>query len=113
MKRNTPLKRGKPLARSRIQKKARPNGFPERTRLAVRRRSGGRCEAGSKHCSGPAAHLHHRKLRRHKDHSVVNALHVCRACHEHIHANPGVAYLMGWLVHEWADPAQVPAKRGG
>lgn len=80
--------------------------------MAVRRRSGGHCEAQSKHCTGEAAHFHHRKLRRHKDQSVVNCLHVCSACHRHIHDDTGKAYLMGWLVRSFDDPAAVPIKRG-
>lgn len=119
LKRKTPLKPGKPKP-GRVTKpgpsgsgrRTADPGFPEPVRLAVRRRSGGRCEVQSRVCTGKAVHLHHRKLRRHKDHSEANALHACRACHDHIHANPSKAYLMGWLVHEWLDPADVPVKRG-
>jgi 5-methylcytosine-specific restriction endonuclease McrA len=117
LKRKTPLKPGRPKpSRVKAPKLVRhhggPGGFPEPVRLAVRLRSGGKCEVKSRVCTGDAAHFHHRKLRRHKDHSAVNCLHACRACHDHIHANPSKAYLMGWLVHEWLDPAEVMVKRG-
>lgn len=110
----TPLKRGKPLKRSRMKKKPPPQGFPQDVRLAVRRRSKERCETESVVCTGAAEHFHHRKLRRHKDHSAINCLHVCRACHFYIHDQMGnAAYLMGWLVHSWDDPASIPARKGG
>lgn len=80
--------------------------------MEVRRRSGGACEVGSVACTGRAAHFHHRQLRRHGNQGPDNCLHVCAACHDHIHGQPGKAYLMGWLVHEWADPSMVPLRRG-
>lgn len=108
----TPMKRGKPMARRRMDRKPPPQGFPEEVRLSVRRRSGGRCEVGSSVCTKEAAHFHHRKLRSHKDHSAINCLHACSACHTYLHANPNMAYLMGWMVHGWDVPAEVPVKRG-
>lgn len=108
----TPMKRGKPMARKRMKRKPPPQGFPEETRMAVMRRSGGRCEVKSKVCTGRAQHFHHRKLRRFKDHSTINCAHVCSGCHTEIHARPQVAYLMGWLLHEWDDPAVIPLRRG-
>jgi hypothetical protein len=30
--------------------------------------------------------------------SVANLLHVCRSCHEWVHANPAVARDAGWLL---------------
>ena len=120
LKRKTPLKArsglkpGRPKSKPKATPKRRhdPNGFPDAVRVFVRRRSGGRCEVQSKVCTGKAAEFHHRKLRRHKDHRDVNCLHACLACHDHIHDNPTKSYLMGWLVHEWMDPALVPVKRG-
>jgi hypothetical protein len=112
LRRKTPLKAGKPLARSRIARKPPPHGFPEEVRMIVRRRCGGRCEVGSEVCTGRAEHLHHRKLRRHKDHSEANALYCCQPCHLHIHQYVTKAYLMGWLVHATYDPALVPVKPG-
>jgi hypothetical protein len=110
--RRTPIKRGKPIARSRIKRKPAPHGFPERTRMAVRRRSGGRCEAGASPCVGTASHFHHRKLRRSKDHSESNCLHVCSACHEFMHRNPLLARVMGWIVSQEHDPTEIAVKRG-
>ncbi len=106
------MKRGKAMTRSRMAKKPPPQGFPEAVRVAVRLRSGGRCEAELRTCTGVAQHFHHRKLRRFKDHSAANCLHVCSADHDHIHANPTKSYLMGHLLHEWQDPATTPVKRG-
>lgn len=81
--------------------------------MFVRQRSGGKCEVGSSVCTrGDASEFHHRKLRRYKDHSSVNCLFACKPCHGHIHANPSMSYLLGWLVHGWDEPAEVPVKRG-
>lgn len=126
LERKTPLRakkqltRGRPPSRSRAKSSSgspkrsasSPNDFPEQTRLAVRARSGGRCEVRSRVCTGDASHIHHRKLRRHKDQRPVNALHVCSECHAHIHANVAKAQMMGWLIASWADPAEVPVRRG-
>lgn len=112
MKRS-PMKRTKSPRQSRPKRQKRsPNEFPDDVKLAARRRSGGRCEARSNVCDGTAAHFHHRKLRRHKDQRLVNCLHVCGSCHRHIHDQVGVSYLLGWLVHSYADPAGVPARLG-
>lgn len=89
-----------------------PNNFPEDVRLAVRRRSGGRCEARTTVCTDTAHAFHHRKGRGSKDQREVNCLHLCHECHRHIHANPTKSYLMGWLVHSYSDPADMPVRRG-
>jgi len=105
LKRTKPMKRGKATARSRLKKKKPAHGFPEEVRVAARLRSDGICEAGSSVCNGKAVHFHHRKLRAHKDHTLVNCLHVCRGCHIFFHdQEPGTAYMMGWLVHSWQEP---------
>jgi hypothetical protein len=73
--------------------------------MRVRLRSKGVCEAGSEVCNGKASHFHHRKLRRFKDHTDVNCLHVCPPCHTYIHDNhPEVARSMGWLLFSWETP---------
>lgn len=78
----------------------------------VLERSGGACEALiSSVCVGTGQAFHHRKLRRHGDHSAANCLHVCRPCHDFIHANVEVAYGVGLLVHSWDDPAAVAVAR--
>lgn len=117
LKRKTPLKPGRPKpGRVKAPKLVRhhggPGGFPEPVRLAVRLRSGGKCEVKSRVCTGDAAHFHHRKLRRHKDHSAVNCLHACRADHDAIHANPTWAYEHGLLVRSHDDPAVTPVWPG-
>lgn len=115
LKPGKPLKRGKPLARQRMKQRPRStrNDFPEEVKADVRRRSGNRCEIRADEvCTGRATQFHHRKLRRHGDNREVNCLHGCDPCHEHVHANPGKSYLMGWLVRAELDPARVPVKRG-
>jgi hypothetical protein len=121
LKRKTPLRpkkamsRGKPMARSRSPKsrpKRSPNEFPDETKFAVRVRSGGRCEANLKGCTGRLEHFHHRQSRRHKDQRPVNCLGVCAIDHAAIHANPTKAKLMGHIVSGWQDPAEVPIIRG-
>lgn len=128
MKRGAPLQRKTPLrAKSQMRRSAprarnskpkprsqrSPNEFPDETKQFVRRRSGGRCEAQTRVCTGEAAHFHHRKSRSSKDQRAVNALHLCSACHAHIHANVAKSRMCGWIVPSWADPAEVPVRRGG
>jgi hypothetical protein len=96
-----------------LRRNSASSGFSERVRLAVRIRSRDVCEVDSKVCVERAAHFHHRKLRGHGDHSSVNCLHVCASCHTYLHAVGYTAYLMGWLVHSWDDPAEIPVRRGG
>jgi hypothetical protein len=113
----TPLKRRAPIKRSTAKASRQPRrtspGFTEETKAWVRRRSGNRCEVrAGEHCTGRAAHFHHRKLRRHGDHGAANCLHVCLECHVHLHANPAKAELMGWIVRSHLDPAAVPVRYG-
>lgn len=67
------------------------------------RRCGRRIAGGSRH---------HRQLRRFGDHSAANLVLLCGSgttgCHGWVHAHPAEAYRLGWLVHSWHDPAQVP-----
>jgi len=56
-------------------------------------------------CGTKAVHLHHRKLRRHGDHSQANLVPLCFRCHDWAHANPAEAYETGWLVRSFDDPA--------
>lgn len=115
LQRKTPMKRtgfkSKPKSGG-SKKRGGGNEFPESTRQVVRARSGGRCEVRSLACTGTAAHFHHRKLKRHKDQRPINCLHACTPCHRHIHDNTGKSYLMGWLVHSWAEPADIPSRYG-
>lgn len=67
---------------------------------AVEARSRGMCEAETPLCRGVAEAFHHRKLRRHGDHSVDNILHVCGlgACHTYVHEHVAESYERGWLL---------------
>ncbi len=63
------------------------------------------CELRLDGCWGTATDTHHRKLRRHKDGSVLR---LCVPCHRYIHDHPKESYERGWLVHSWDDTAEVP-----
>lgn len=93
---------------SRIDRKPKPgNDWPPKIRKAAKLRSGGMCEICGDH---PAEHLHHRKRRRHGDHRICNALHLCHRCHDgYVHGSRGgSSYDNGWLVRANDDPAAVP-----
>lgn len=118
--RRTGLKPGKALKRTAMKvRRQSPNDFPEEVKANVRRRSGNWCEVrATEVCRGRATQFHHRKLRAHGDNREVNCLHVCDACHDHVHAKDGrgsigKSRLMGWLVVSTMDPAEVPVRRGG
>lgn len=73
--------------------------FSPTVREAIRRRSGGRCEVHSQHCTGRATHMHHRLRRTHPESNTVeNGLHVCSPCHTYLHAVGKLAYDNGWLL---------------
>ena len=55
-------------------------------------------------------HRHHRQLRRHKDERPENIMLVTLEQHDWIHHNVAEAYELGWLVHSWQDPADVPVR---
>jgi hypothetical protein len=100
MRRHTPLRRV-PLER-------RPASVvPGEVRRVLAVRSGGVCEVSLPVCRGQATDVHHRVRRgaggRHgaarvASDSVANLLHVCRSCHEWVHANPALARDSGWLL---------------
>ena len=87
------------------------SGFPEHVRSEVDHRSQGMCELAGPRCLGRASHFHHRQLRRHSLHTAPNCLHLCSACHNHVHNRGDLAYQPGWLVHSWDDPADIPVYR--
>ena len=95
----------RPKAARNAPKPKRPRQDPPELRdakQAVRRRSGGRCEAGTEVCTEQVEHVHHRKMRSAGgSHSVDNLLALCHACHDWIHANPEESYARGWLLHSW------------
>lgn len=80
------------------------SNVPPKTALAVRQRSNLLCEACA---AARAVHIHHRKLRRFGDHTLINLLHVCSDCHDSIHGNPTDSYGRGLLVHSYHDPVDV------
>ena len=55
---------------------------------------------------------HHRKMRSHafgsEKHSPCNLVLLCEECHGMVHANPALAYKMGWLVHSYETAVNVP-----
>ena len=67
-------------------------------REQVWERSRGLCEVMADGCWREASQLHHRKLRRHGDHSPGSLLAVCVPCHDHIHRHPAESYARGWLI---------------
>lgn len=68
-------------------------------REVVRERSGGTCEAGTDRCTHIAVHVHHKAGRVGPDpHHPDQLLHVCLACHDHIHSHPEQSYAMGWML---------------
>jgi len=83
------------------------DGWQVHVRSAVQARSRLNCEIGDIGCSQRAAHIHHRKLRGHGDHTEQNALHVCLACHVRVHGLGAAAFVLGWRVHPWDDAASV------
>jgi 5-methylcytosine-specific restriction protein A len=86
-------------------------GFTMRDQLGARSRW--RCEIHAPGCTADATDWHHRQRRREGDDTLPNALHACRACHRHVHTNPGSARAHGWIVSAWSDPATTPVRCRG
>lgn len=54
-------------------------------------------------------HRHHRKLRsRGGTDEPANVMSVTAVQHDWIHRNPKKARAIGWMVHSWEDPNEVP-----
>lgn len=102
------LKEQRKRQRTDPQRPARPNDFTPEVRDIIAARSGGRCEVAWRKCAGRATQVHHRKLRRHRDHRVVNGLHVCDSCHRKIHN--GAPVEDGLIVLSSLDPAVTVAR---
>lgn len=82
---------------------------PTVVRTALRQRSGGRCER----CGQRAERLdaHHRMQRSVGGHDELhNLIAVCRACHDHIHADILRAQASGWLLRSWQDSERWPVR---
>ncbi len=82
------------------------------TRVAVRGRSGGRCEW----CGQPATDMHHRVNRSQGGWwSPANITHLCRHCHDQVGLYPLWARRVGLSVEpftggEHTDPSAVPIR---
>jgi len=63
-------------------------------------------------CGNFASDVHHRKLKGMGGSKLLdtpaNLISLCRTCHSWIHANPAESYELGYMVHSWADPEDVP-----
>lgn len=93
----TPMKR---------KTKKRDNEFTPTVRKAVEARSGGKCEAQTPACSGPATHHHHRLMRSQGGQGTEsNDLHCCGPCHTYIHRHATESYERGWLIRGLARSA--------
>lgn len=56
-------------------------------------------------------HRHHRKRRSQGGQDTPeNIIEVTPEQHEWIHRNVGLSYELGWLVHSWDDPSEVPIR---
>jgi 5-methylcytosine-specific restriction enzyme A len=63
-------------------------------------------------CSGAANDVHHRKLKGMGGSKLLdtpaNLISLCRTCHSWVHANPNESYKLGYMVHSWDDPENIP-----
>lgn len=94
---------------SRLPRAPKPDPISDRTRNLVRRRSKGGCEL----CPATATHFHHRQLRRGGNHQAGNLLHLCATCHRRVHGHVAESEAAGWLVSQYADPAEHPVALDG
>lgn len=114
-----PLPRGdKPMKRTAITKKPSKKKVDYEKELndltpELLKRSRGMCEARvSAQCSGRAEHRHHRKVGRRKgSNTIENLLHLCHACHSHIHLHVTESRELGYLVKGSDNPAEIPWSR--
>jgi len=71
-------------------------------------------------CLRPATDVHHRRPRQMGgtsddsiNYGMANLVSLCRTCHNWIHAHPSESYRLGWLVHSWQSPEDIPIKQEG
>ncbi len=106
MKRSPMPRRRKPMRRTAIR-----SAFPASNPVLIegqrqaRVRSGGRCEADIVGwCMKWATVFHHVVLRSAGGADTAdNLLHICRPCHDYIHANPAAARALGLYGHRTED----------
>lgn len=85
-------------------------GFTQTVRRIIRKRAGGRCERCDWY---RGRHIHHRRVKgiggskQESTSKASNGLLLCPACHTQVHHNPQSSFKNGWLVSQWADPAEV------
>jgi hypothetical protein len=95
------------IARTPATPRKRPvqSSVPDPVAAAVRRRSGGRCEAMGPDCAGTATAMHHR-LRRGVGgpDTAENLAHLCDVDHAWVHEHPELSYELGLLIRSHEGP---------
>lgn len=84
---------------------------PKWLRVAAWERADAECEAmiPQARCSWYGTDVHHRKKRSAGgEHSLDNALWVCRGCHQYLEDHPAWSFERGLLVHSWDTPTWPP-----
>lgn len=75
---------------------------------AIRGRAFSRCEFCGRE-EDYSMVVHHRKLRSQGGRDeVANLVWIHDSCHRWAHGHPAKAYGLGWMVHSWASPSEVP-----
>lgn len=71
-------------------------------------------------CSQPGTDVHHRIVRgmggtknEAVAYGLANLILLCRSCHNWVHGHPTESYKLGFLVHSWDDPEEVPVVKSG
>jgi hypothetical protein len=112
---------GVPAARSAepmrppVKQRRRDTGPSKEVRGLVKARARGLCE----HCGAPGTDIHHRRPRAMGGTSdpaanlPSNLVLLCRSSHRILEEQRWSAHLLGWLVRQGADPAQVPVRMAG
>jgi hypothetical protein len=101
------------IAGSRVRKRT-YTGPSKSTLHVIDQRSQGSCEFPE--CSSPAVHTHHRRPRRAggtkrpETNLPSNLIRLCLAHHEWVESNRTEALALGMLLHDSADPAEVPVR---
>lgn len=89
-----------------------------KTKHLVDHRDHQKCVRCGHYLPGQPGSRHHRKMRSQSSkaemHRVSNLVDVCgtgsTGCHGWIHEHQRVAYELGYLVHSYEDPAEVPLR---